>query len=56
VAVGGRRDVKISTVRAYRLTAATLIATRRTKQPPEHRFVRETEIFPRELTRTRHKR
>jgi hypothetical protein len=49
VASGEREAVheglKIGDWRAFRLHAATMIAIWRTKQPPEHRFVREMAIF-----------
>jgi hypothetical protein len=37
--------VKILDLRAFRPTAAGLIADRRTRRPPDHRSVRETPIF-----------
>jgi hypothetical protein len=41
--------LKIGDWRAFRLNTVMMIAIWRTKQPPEHRFVRETAIFTSKL-------
>ena len=41
--------LKISDWRAFRLNMVSMIAIWRTKQPPEHRFVREMAIFTSKL-------
>jgi hypothetical protein len=50
-----RQGPKISDWRAFGSHAATMIAIQRTKQPPEHRFVREMAIFTSKLAKSAQK-